>query len=118
MIVPMKAPIAGKSPTKVAATDKSWFLYLIRCADGSLYTGITTDVQRRLSEHEGSANTTGRGAKFLRGKQPLSLVYKTAVADRSAALKLEYRVKQLSKAEKEALVSRRMAIGQLTTQSE
>lgn len=93
-----------------------WFLYLVRCADGSLYTGITTDVQRRFSEHcgiDGKQGKSGKGAKFFRGKQPLSLVYQMEVAGRSAALKLEYRVKQLAKADKEALVMGRLAISEL-----
>ena len=102
----------------MAASEKDWFLYLIRCADGSLYTGVTTDVQRRLAEHQGSSTSAGRGAKFLRGKQPLALVYETTVRDRSTALKLEYKVKQLSKAEKEALVARQLTIGQLAAESE
>lgn len=77
---------------------------MIRCGDGSLYTGITTDVERRLAEHldeDGKAV----GAKYLRGKRPLSLVYSVGVADRSKASKLEYRVKRLSKTGKENMVN-------------
>lgn len=82
----------------------AWYLYMLRCGDGSLYTGISSDVERRLREHRGEAGKN-RGAKALRGKQPLQLVYKQAVADRSEALKLEYRVKSLSRLLKEQLAS-------------
>lgn len=74
---------------------------MVRCRDGSLYTGITTDVQRRLAEHaEGNA----RGAKYLRGRGPLRLVLETSVASREAALRAESCIKRLTKAEKETLV--------------
>jgi len=77
----------------------AWFLYLIRCSGGQLYTGITTDVKRRFSEHE-----SGKGAKFLRGKGPLELVFQQAVGDRSTALKAEAMIKKMDKTEKETLV--------------
>lgn len=80
--------------------DKAWFLYLVRTAKGHLYTGITLDVARRFAEHQ-----AGKGAKALRGKGPLTLVYWELVGARSAALKRELAVKALSKARKEALVS-------------
>lgn len=76
-----------------------WYLYLIRTLDNRLYTGITTDVVRRFSEHQ-----TGKGAKALRGKGELSLAFSREVGDRSLALRLEYRIKQLTKAQKEKLV--------------
>jgi len=78
-----------------------WYLYLVRCNDGSLYTGISTDVQRRFDAHR-----QDRGARRLRGRGPLELVYSQAVGERSLALRLEHRVKRLSKAEKERLVRR------------
>ena len=78
-----------------------WYLYLVRCRDGSLYTGITTDVGRRFSEHE--AGDTA-GAKYLRGRGPLTLVYSKKLGDRGLALAVESRVKKLSKARKEELV--------------
>ena len=84
-------------------TLKQWHLYLLRCADGSLYTGITTDVDRRLSEHQ-DVDGKGKGAKALRGKRPLTVVFSERVEDRSDALKLEYRVKRLSKEQKEKLI--------------
>ena len=76
-----------------------WHLYLIRCNDGSLYTGITTDVQRRLSDHQNS-----RGARRLRGRGPLELVFSQQVGDRSLAQQLEWRIKRWSKTEKERLI--------------
>jgi len=79
--------------------EQLWYLYMIRCKGDMLYTGITTDVSRRFSEHQ-----AGKGAKFLRGKSPLELVYQQEVGTRSEALKLEINIKKLSKAEKEALI--------------
>ncbi|WP_318372162.1 GIY-YIG nuclease family protein [Enterobacter sp.] len=77
-----------------------WFLYLIRTADDSLYTGITTDVSRRVTQHQ-----TGKGAKALRGKGELRLAFAVQVGERSLALKIEYRIKQLTKRQKERLVT-------------
>lgn len=74
-------------------------LYIVRCADGALYTGIATDVDKRLAEH-----ASGAGAKFLRGKGPLEIVFAEIVGDRSSALQLEYRVKRLSREQKLELV--------------
>lgn len=89
-----------------------WSVYLLRCADGSLYTGISTDVQRRLLDHRGESGS-GKGAKALRGRQPLALVYQQAVADKSIALQLEYRIKQLSKANKERLIAGGLSLSDL-----
>ena len=74
-----------------------WNIYILRCADGTLYTGIATDVSRRIREHEQGK----RGAKYLRGRGPLELIYQRAVGDRSVATKIEYSVKRLSRTEKE-----------------
>ena len=71
-------------------------VYLVRCRDGSLYTGIATDVARRLSEHEDG----DKGSKYLRGKGPLKLVFQQEIGDRSLASKIENRIKRLKKAEK------------------
>ena len=76
-------------------------MYIIRCADGSLYTGTTTDVERRLSEHQSQG---AKSAKYVRGRAPLELVYSRVVGDRSEAAKEEWRIKRLSRLEKEALV--------------
>lgn len=76
-----------------------WHLYMIRCGDGSLYTGIAGDVARRLAEHR-----AGRGAKYLRGRGPLELVFQQPAGDRAQALRMERQVKRLRKCAKEALV--------------
>lgn len=78
-----------------------WYLYLIRTADNALYTGITTDVDRRYRQHQ-----RGKGAKALRGKGELTLAFAAPVGDRSLALRMEYRVKQLTKPQKERLVAK------------
>ena len=75
----------------------TWSVYLLRCADGSLYTGIATDVLRRLAEHADGE----KGAKYLRGRGPLELVFHQEIGDRSLATKIEHRVKRLPKACKE-----------------
>ena len=80
-------------------TELAYSVYLLRCRDGSLYTGIATDVERRIREHEHSA----RGAKFLRGKGPLTLVYQREIGDRSTATRIEIAIKQLPKADKSDL---------------
>ncbi|HHR5388051.1 TPA: GIY-YIG nuclease family protein [Salmonella enterica subsp. enterica] len=86
------------------ATMTLWYLYLIRTADNALYTGITTDVARRYRQHQ-----TGKGAKALRGKGELTLAFVAQVGDRSLALRIEYRIKQLTKRQKERLVTEREA---------
>lgn len=77
-----------------------WHIYLVRCRDGSLYTGITTDVAGRFAGHQGK---NGTGAKYLRGRGPLTLVFQHKLGTRSLALSVESRVKKLSKAQKEEL---------------
>ncbi len=77
----------------------TWSVYLLRCADGSLYTGIATDVSRRLAEHADGE----KGAKYLRGRGPLELVFHQKIGDRSLASRVEHRVKQFPKAYKEDL---------------
>ncbi|MGC6388085.1 GIY-YIG nuclease family protein [Ewingella sp. S1.OA.A_B6] len=77
-----------------------WFLYMLRTPSGMLYTGITTDIERRLAQHQ-----AGKGAKALRGKGELKLAFHCAAVDRSQASKLEIKVKKLSKIQKEKLVS-------------
>lgn len=83
-------------------TEQKWFIYMIRTAKNALYTGITTNVERRFQEHQHSK----KGAKALRGKGPLTLVWTKEVENKSAALKLEAAVKKLTKRQKEALVKR------------
>jgi putative endonuclease len=84
-------------------------LYIVRCADGSLYTGIAVDVARRLREHQAGL----RGAKYLRGRGPLQLVFQQTVGDRGAASSAEYRVKRLDKTAKELLVAGRLSLEDL-----
>ena len=78
-----------------------WYVYLIRCSDGTLYTGISTDVDRRFAQHQGSGNA---GSKYLKGRGPLTLVFREKLGSRSLALKVERRVKRMSKARKEKLI--------------
>jgi putative endonuclease len=87
-------------------SEARYSVYILRCADGSLYTGIATDVQRRLQEHQRSA----RGSKYLRGRGPLQLVYEQAVAERANALRIEHRIKQLDRRQKEALIAGDQAV--------
>ncbi|MUI54349.1 GIY-YIG nuclease family protein [Aliivibrio fischeri] len=77
----------------------TWFIYLIRTRVGSLYCGITNNLERRFKMHQ-----NGKGAKYLKGKGPLTLVWHRDVENKSIALKYEYRIKKMTKASKEALV--------------
>jgi len=81
--------------------ENTWKVYILRCGDGSLYTGITTDVEKRLSVHR-----SGKGAKYTRGRGPLEVVYTEECTDHSAALKREFAIKALSREEKEKLLQR------------
>jgi len=76
-----------------------WCVYILRCGDGSLYTGITDDVDRRLAAHR-----VGKGAKYTRGRGPLELVHREEYPDKGSALKREYAIKQLRREEKEQLI--------------
>jgi putative endonuclease len=80
---------------------KTWTVYIVRCADGSLYTGIATDVARRVEEHN-SNNLLA--SNYTRARRPVALVYQEFAMTRSAAGKREYQIKQLRRREKEALV--------------
>lgn len=80
----------------------NWFVYMVQTAKGQLYTGISTDPDRRLRQHNGEL---AGGAKALRGKGPCILLYRQSAPDRSSASKLEYQLKQLSRAAKLALIS-------------
>lgn len=72
-----------------------WYVYILECADGTLYTGITTDVNKRLDTHN-----KGKGAKYTRGRRPVVLLASFPVETKSIALKEEYRIKQLTREEK------------------
>lgn len=75
--------------------EKKWYVYLLRCGDGTLYCGMTDDVARRLEIHR-----AGKGAKYTRGRGPLELVYSEECESYSAALRREYAIKQLPRTEK------------------
>ncbi len=77
----------------------SHYVYVLKCADGSLYTGYTTDVERRVAEHD-----AGEGAKYTRGRTPVSLVHTESFGSRSEAMSREHAIKRLSRDQKEALV--------------
>lgn len=79
----------------------SWFVYILKCADKSLYTGITTDCARRLQQHN-----SGVGAKYTRCRLPVVMVYTENAESRSDASKREYQIKKLSRQQKLALISR------------
>ncbi len=84
------------------------YVYILRCADGTLYTGWTTDVEARLAAHNGR----GRGgAKYTRARRPCMLVYAECLPDKSAAMRREAEIKRLSRAEKEALCAGVLAVG-------
>jgi len=87
-----------------------WHVYMIRAADGSLYTGITKDVERRLAEH---GTPRSKGAKYLRGRGPVALAFRARVGNRATALRLEHRIKRLSKPRKERIVADRPDLARL-----
>ena len=89
--------------------ETEYSVYIIRCADDTLYTGIAVDVERRLGEHESGP----RGAKYLKGRGPLKLMFSQAVGDRALASRFEYRVKKLSRFEKQALIDGRQTLAAL-----
>ncbi|MCK5499010.1 MAG: GIY-YIG nuclease family protein [Gammaproteobacteria bacterium] len=81
----------------------AWFVYMVRCGDNSLYTGIAKDVERRIHEHN---NDDTLGAKYTKARRPVALVYQEACESRSTATRREYEIKLLSRLEKEELFSR------------
>lgn len=82
--------------------ESVWYLYILRCGDGTLYTGITTDVEKRLEAHR-----SGKGAKYTRGRSPLELIYREKCGSHSDALKRELTVKKLSREQKEMLLRKK-----------
>lgn len=79
-----------------------WYLYILRCGDDTLYTGITTDIDRRLEAHQ-----QGKGAKYTRGRGPLEIVYREVCGSHSQALRRELEIKALSRQEKLALLGQK-----------
>ncbi len=84
----------------MAPDQPAWCVYMVRCSDHTLYTGITTDLTKRLAEH----NHSTKGAKYTRGRRPVSLVYSEEQPSRSLASSREYAIKRLRKKEKEELI--------------
>lgn len=76
------------------------YVYIVRCADGTLYTGWTTDLERRIAQHN-----AGRGARYTRVRGPVTLVYSETAADRSAAMRREWAIKQYDRGRKERLIT-------------
>ncbi len=82
-------------------TDK-WVVYILQCADDTLYTGITNDIEKRLQQHNGELKN---GAKYTRSRQPVALVYSESTDSRSEASKREHAIKRLSRLQKQALIT-------------
>ncbi len=82
----------------------NWMVYIVRCSDDSLYTGVTTDAERRVNEHNGQG-AKGKGAKYTRVRRPVSLVYSECCNDRSDACKRESAIKKMSRNQKLSLLS-------------
>lgn len=80
--------------------DRKHFIYILRCSDGSLYTGWTTDLEKRVAAHN-----AGKGAKYTRSRRPVELIYSEVFDDKISAQRREYAIKQLSRAEKEKLMT-------------
>lgn len=88
----------------MACSDSAWQVYMLQCADGSLYTGIALQLQRRIEQHN-----SGKGARYTRGRGPVLLVYQERCCDKSAALKRELAIKALSRDKKLLLVASQQA---------
>ncbi len=92
----------GAGTVVAPVIDSSWFVYILRCADGTLYTGITTDPERRLREH----NQDDRlGARYTRARRPLELAYREQAASRAAASRREAAIKRMSRRAKQRLIA-------------
>ncbi|GIU52464.1 MULTISPECIES: GIY-YIG nuclease family protein [Shewanella] len=97
-----KSSDTTEKPIGLSSKQVEWFLYIVKCHNGHLYTGITTDVNRRFAEHQAGG---AKGAKYLKGKGPLTLVYQENAVDRSAATKRELAVKKLNRSNKLDLIA-------------
>lgn len=86
---------------KTEITETKWFVYIVRCDDDSLYTGISTDVERRVTQHN-----AGTASKYTRSRRPVSLLFQEERLDRSDATKRELEIKSLSRQEKKKLIAR------------
>ncbi len=90
-------------------SKQTWYVYMLRCADGTLYTGVTTDVERRVKEHNGEGGKA-KGAKYTKARRPVELVYKEEVEGRGTAQQREATLRRLSRTEKQALTIDKTAI--------
>jgi predicted GIY-YIG superfamily endonuclease len=86
---------------KTSSQNQTWFLYILKCCDGTLYTGITNNLSRRISQHN-----NGSASRYTRGRRPVQCMYYELCRSRSLALKREFSVKSLPKKEKERLISK------------
>ncbi len=80
---------------------RRWHVYIVRCADDTLYSGVALDVARRVAEHNGAGK---RGARYTRARRPVTLVYRVSAGNRSAACKREYAIKQMTRRDKLKLI--------------
>ncbi len=94
--------MAASPDTEVDSQSERWFVYIVECRDGSLYTGITNDLERRVREHN-----EGGGARYTRSRRPVTLRYQEQVGGRSDALVRECALKLLTRKEKDQLIQRR-----------
>ncbi|WP_174714882.1 GIY-YIG nuclease family protein [Marinomonas hwangdonensis] len=106
----MTLDIAGTQDDKNALKESEWSLYMIKTRLNTLYTGISTDVERRFKEHSGASK---RAARYLKGKGPLELVWQQSVGSKSDALILEYQVKKLNRRQKLSLIEGEIALASL-----
>ena len=99
----MSLPVPATSARPVSFLNSGmWYVYIVRCADRTLYTGVARDLRARIEVHN-----AGRGAKYTRARLPVKLIYQETVANRSAAQRREHAIKRLSRAEKRALAKTR-----------
>ena len=91
--------MSAPTPDSTSPEEGGHYVYVVQCSDGSFYTGYTTDVQRRVAEHN-----EGEGAKYTKGRRPVELVHVESFADQSSAMQREYAIKQLRRGAKESLI--------------
>lgn len=91
---------------------KPWYLYIVECKDGTFYTGITTDIKKRIDAHN-----SGRGAKYTRGRGPVKLMHLRRYVDRSAASKAEYKIKKLKRGKKIRMINEFALPGEIVVAS-
>ncbi len=99
--MPMKR--SAQVVKEISVSQGEWYVYLLRCADDTLYTGIATNLERRLAQHNGEIQG---GPRYTQGRRPVELLWSASAADRSAATRREFAIKRLSKAQKLALAGR------------